>query len=407
MPSPAPIGYLVPEFPSQTHAFFWRELGALEAQGIPVHLFSTRRPDPAACPHGFAEAARARTTYLFPPRGGAAARILLRRPDRMLRAMAYVAGLSETPLPRRAALMALIGSAAYLVSECEAAGIAHVHIHSCANAAHLGALAQILGGIDYSLTLHGDLPVYGTDHGAKMARARFVSAVTRPLQKSLQETIDPAGRFPVIWMGVDTARFAPDPAQRAARPAERFEVISAARLNFTKGHRFFLRAMAQLRAEGLDIHYRLAGEGPERAAIEAEIAELGLGDHVEMLGSVGEDDVLRLLQSADALALTSIQQGEAAPVAVMEAMACGLPPLCSIIGGTPDMIEDGVDGFLLPQEDVAAIANAARQLATDPARRAAMGAAARASAMEKFDYRAQAAALLREIDPSSVRPDLN
>lgn len=397
MTFPLPIGYLVPEFPSQTHAFFWREMSAIEESGVPVRLFSTRPAAPDACPHAFAEAARARTTYLFPPDMGRVAGFLATRPAAVARAMAYVAGLRETPLPGRVRLMGLLGSAAQLAADCRAAGITHVHIHSCANAAHLGALAHILDGLNYSLTLHGDLPVYGTDHRAKMARATFVSAVTAPLQAALRQEIDPEGRFPVIWMGVDTDRFAPDPVQRATRAPDRFDVVSAARLNFTKGHRFFLRAMAQLREEGIDIHYRLAGEGPERAAIEAEIAELGLGDHVEMLGSVSEARILQLLQSSDALALTSIQKGEAAPVAVMEAMACGLPPICSIIGGTADMITDGVDGFLVPQEDVAAIAAATRTLATDPARRTEMGAAARETATKIFDHRANALKLYHEI----------
>ncbi len=397
MIAPRAIGYLVPEFPSQTHAFFWREMSAIEESGVPVRLFSTRPAAPDACPHAFAEAARARTSYLFPPQAGRVAAFLAARPAATARAMAYVAGLEETPLPGRVRLMGLLGSAAQLAAECRAAGIGHVHIHSCANAAHLGALAHILDGLNYSLTLHGDLPVYGTDHRAKMARATFVSAVTAPLQASLRQEIDAQGRFPVIWMGVDTDRFAPDPVQRATRDPNRFDVVSAARLNFTKGHRFFLRAMAQLRDDGIDIHYRLAGEGPERGAIEAEIAALGLGDHVEMLGSVGETRILELLQSADALALTSIQKGEAAPVAVMEAMACGLPPICSIIGGTPDMITDGVDGFLVPQEDVSAIAAATRTLATDSARRLAMGAAARDTALRAFDHRANARKLYEEI----------
>ena len=103
------------------------------------------------------------------------------------------------------------------------------------------------------------------------------------------------------------------------------------------------------------------------------------------------------MQSSDALALTSIRKGEAAPVAIMEAMSCGLPVICSIIGGTADMIEDGADGFLVPQEDVAAIATTARILATDPDRRAAMGQAARATAKARFDHRANAQALYREI----------
>jgi colanic acid/amylovoran biosynthesis glycosyltransferase len=390
-----PIGYLVPEFPSQTHTFFWRELGALEAAGVPVHVFSTRRPPDAACPHAFGPEARARTTYLFPPRWGRVLGFLARHPLRFARAAGYVLGLRETPLPHRLKLLALVASAADLVLHAREKGVAHVHIHSCANAAHLGALAHVLGGLDYSLTLHGDLPVYGTDHKAKMARARFVSAVTAPLQRSLQEEVGHDQPYPVIWMGVDTARFAPDPARRGTGGP--FRAVSVARLTHVKGHRFFLRAMARLCAEGHDIRYQMAGEGPERAEIAAEIARLGLEEHAILLGSVGEDRVLELLQGAHTLALTSIRKGEAAPVAVMEAMSCGVPPIVSIIGGTADMVEHGVDGFLTPQEDVDAITEALRTLVTDPDRRAAMGAAARATALEKFDHRTNALALLEVI----------
>lgn len=397
MNTPSPIGYLVPEFPAQTHAFFWREMQAIEETGVSVTLFSTRRPAPGSCPHAFAAEAAARTHYLFPPRIGRVLALLVRHPARALKAIRYITGLSETPWVTRLTYLALIASAADLVASCRSRGIAHVHIHSCANAAHLGALAHILDGLNYSLTLHGDLPVYGTDHRAKMARAGFVSAVTAPLQRSLRMQISPTQPYPVIWMGVDTGRFHPDPARRAARPADRFEVVTVARLTHNKGHRFFLRAMAELRDEGINIHYRIAGDGPERPQIETEISNLNLSDHVTLLGPVDEAVVLELLQSSDALALTSIRKGEAAPVAVMEAMSCGLPVICSIIGGTADMIEDGTDGFLVPQEDLAAIATTARILATDPARRAAMGQAARATAQEKFDHRTNAQALYREI----------
>jgi glycosyltransferase involved in cell wall biosynthesis len=203
-------------------------------------------------------------------------------------------------------------------------------------------------------------------------------------------------------MGVDTQRFVPAPAKRAARPTDRFEVVSVARLNHVKGHVYFLRAMATLRDEGIDIHYRIAGDGPEQTVIEAEIDTLGLRDHVTLLGAVDEGVVLELLQSCDALALTSINKGEAAPVAVMEAMSCGLAPICSIIGGTPDMIEDGVDGFLVGQRDVIAITDATRKLAIGPDRRAQMGRAARATALEKFDHHRNAARLYDEIRRSQT-----
>ena len=386
------LGYLVPEFPGQTHAFFWREIGAIEEAGMPIRLYSTRRPSAGSCPHDFAAEAARRTTYLFPPSPASAADHILRHTLRAVRAVAYVVGLKETSAKRKARLLALLPSAATLVADARKHGVTHLHIHSCADAAHLGALAHILGNLPYSLTLHGDLPVYGADHAAKMKRARFVAAVTQPLAWQISE-VSPQTDAPVIWMGVDCDRFVPGPR----KPNPVFTVATVARLNHAKGHRFFLRAMARLRDEGTIVHYKIAGDGPERDGIAEEIRELGLQDQVEMLGSLDETAILGLLQGADALALTSIGKGEAAPVTVMEAMSCGLPVICSRIGGTPDMIQDGVDGLLVEQEDVDALADATSRLARNPDLRHRVGDAARKAALSRFDRRLNARKLLNRI----------
>ena len=381
------LGYLVPEFPTQTHAFFWREMQALEAGGLEVSLISTRRPPEDACPHDFADAARARTHYVFPPSPGPVLAVLATRPLRVLRGLAYAFGLGERGLMGRLRVAAMLLPAADLLRHCRARGVDHVHFHSCADSAHIGALARILGGPAYSLTLHGDLPVYGTDHAAKMARARAVTAVTRPLADQIR-AVHPDRDVPVVWMGVDTDRFRPAPSAGGADGGP-LHVVTIARLNPTKGHVHFLEAMARLVADGVDIRYTIAGEGPHRASIEADIARLGLSERVEMAGSIGEDQVIGLLARADAFALTSFGQGEAAPVSVMEAMAAGLAVICSRIGGTPDMITDGVDGLLTGQSDVAAIAAALRRL-TDPEQRRRLADAARQTALTRFDYRQQA-----------------
>ncbi|MGR3409510.1 MAG: glycosyltransferase [Paracoccus sp. (in: a-proteobacteria)] len=390
------LGYLVPEFPGQTHAFFWREIQAIEDAGTPVRLYSTRRLPPGSCPHAFAGAASARTTYLFPPRLSSSIRVLIGRPLRLARAISYVARLHEMPVKGRLRLLALLPSAAKLVDDADRHGVDHLHIHSCANAAHLGALANILGSLPYSLTLHGDLPVYGTDHAAKMRRAKFVAAVTRPLAEQVRHA-SPTTDAPVIWMGVDCARFAPVDGKGHDGA---FTVATVARLNPAKGHRFFLRAMAALKSQGIAVTYLLAGDGPERPAIEAEIDRLGLNADVRMLGALDETQIRDLLGAVDAVALTSVGQGEAAPVTVMEAMARGIPVICSRIGGTPDMIIDGVDGFLVPQEDVVAIAERLELLVSQPERAKAIGRAARLTAIQKFDHRRNAGRLLDHINAS-------
>jgi len=388
------LGYLVPEWPAQTHAFFWRELSALRSFGAAVVLFSTRRPPADACRHDFAEEARASTRYLFPPRATAALAVLARRPERTRQAVAYLASLHETAPRERAKLFALLPCAADLVAHSDAAGLTHLHVHSCANAAHVAKLAHILGGPSYSLTLHGDLPVYGTDHRRKMSSASFVAAVTRPLQRQIMdETKLPIAEVPIIPMGVDTDRFAPSasPSPSNAPPtAGRLRVATIARLNPVKGHGYVLEALHRLKARGLDVHYLIAGEGPHREAIEAQVRELGLSDQVTFAGTVSESGVLETLRASDVFVLASEGIGEAAPVSVMEAMASGLPVVCSIIGGTADMIDDQVDGLLFAQRDVDALTRSLERLALDLDFRARIGTAARARALASFDYRAMA-----------------
>lgn len=110
------LGYLVPEFPGQTHAFFWRELRAIEEMGHPVRIYSTRRPGSGACPHAFADEAISRTRYLFPPSFGAIAELSI-RPRRLWKALAYVRELSGIGLRDRAKVLALLPSASELARD--------------------------------------------------------------------------------------------------------------------------------------------------------------------------------------------------------------------------------------------------------------------------------------------------
>jgi glycosyltransferase involved in cell wall biosynthesis len=391
------LGYLVPEWPAQTHAFFYREVMALRELDNRVHLFSTRKPPADACRHAFGPWARSETYYLFPPHASRAAGLLSRRPDRARAAMAYVRSLSDDGLKERLQSYGLILCAADLVARAQELRIAHLHVHSCATAAHLAAIAHALGGPSYSITVHGDLPIYGQDHAQKMRHAAFVNAVTRPLQKQVMEEAGlPEARVPVITMGVDSDRFRPASDGRAPS-AGSLRLVTVARLNAMKGHAYVFEAMQAARAKGLDIRYTIAGAGEQREALEARVRALGLTPWVTFVGSLGEPEVLLLLQRADAFVLASEGLGEAAPVSVMEAMACATPAIVSRIGGTSDMIRDDHDGMLFEQRDVAALTSAIVRLANDLDLRKRLGEAARTKAEAEFDYRALAKRLDAEI----------
>jgi glycosyltransferase involved in cell wall biosynthesis len=153
-------------------------------------------------------------------------------------------------------------------------------------------------------------------------------------------------------------------------------IATVARLDAVKDLGTLLAALARLP----DVELLLVGDGPERVPLQELAAALGLGARVRFLGY--RRDVAQLLDGADLFALSSLTEGMS--LAVLEAMAAGLPVVGTRGGGMPDVVDDGVTGLLVPPRDPAALAAVLRTLLDDPVRRAAMGAAGRARVEQKF-----------------------
>lgn len=390
------LGLLIPQFPSQTHIAMWRVGQAMRGSGADVQLISTRKSHGTEPCHRVLVDAMDRTFYLWPPGPWPVMRTILRSPVRLIRCLWYVAGLSESAPLEKLRALPLVLSAARLCGYCRRTGIQHVLVHSCANAAHVAAMCKLLGGPSYSLRLGGDLDVYGKDFSSKMRRAAFIMAASRVNKDEvIQRGIVTAERVLCIWLGVDTHRFRP--AEPTTGSNRKLQAVTIGRLNRAKGHCHALKALRQVLDRGVAVKYTIVGSGPYEAEIRRTIQELGLANHVEMVGELDESRVIELLQSADVYILPSVGLGEASPVAVLEAMSCGVAAICSIIGGTPDMITDGVDGLLIDKHDEKGLAEALIRLAQNPAERRRLGVAARKRALESFDVRGTAKRLLHAI----------
>ena len=219
-----------------------------------------------------------------------------------------------------------------------------------------------------------------------MAGASFVSTAGPHLVEPIQHAAGfPRDRIVPSLMGIDTEAFRNED-RRPPPVVGRLRLATVARLHHCKGHKHALAAMRALVDRGYDLTYTIAGEGPHRGAIEGVARDLHLLERVTFVGSLGEREVLDLLREVDAFVLPSVGIGEAAPVSVMEAMACGLPVVCSIIGSTAAMVRDGVEGYLVPQGDEAGLASALATLADEPGLARPHGsAAARRRQVASFD----------------------
>jgi colanic acid/amylovoran biosynthesis glycosyltransferase len=193
----------------------------------------------------------------------------------------------------------------------------------------------------------------------------------------------------VITDAVDVSHF--DPPRRRADVAGTEErplrIVSVGRLHWKKGHEFGLRAIHELVQSGIDVRYRVIGEGPHREATLFAIHDLGLQDHVELLGAQPSQLVREHLGWADVFLHPAVSEGFC--VSAIEAQAMSLPVVCSDADGLSENVVDGGTGYVVARRDASMLAKRLAGLAKDGPLRRQLGRAARKRAMVSFDAETQ------------------
>ena len=155
-------------------------------------------------------------------------------------------------------------------------------------------------------------------------------------------------------------------------------LLSIGRLTYQKGHEFLVQAMSKVRSRFPNAKAGICGDGPLRLPLQAQIVEASLSGQVQLLGAW--EDISPLLASAEIFILPSRWEGLSR--ALMEAMAAGLPVIATQVDGIKDLINDGVNGLLIPAEDAEALGNSILQLIDDTEMRNRIGAAGQAHVLQ-------------------------
>lgn len=220
-------------------------------------------------------------------------------------------------------------------------------------------------GSDILRPLPGDAPHIPS----LIAAADGITAVSQDLFRRIA-AYAPAGSLHCLPNGVDTAFWRPaDPGAGPDRPRH---IVSVGRLEPVKGFDVLLDALALFTRDGGECRLTLVGDGSQRAALESRAAELGLSERVEFTGVLPREGIRDLFHRAHAFVLSSRSEGT--PLALLEAMACGLPCVATRVGGVPSAGGDGV--LLVAPEDPAALAAAVGAVLTTPAAATSMSEAA-------------------------------
>jgi colanic acid/amylovoran biosynthesis glycosyltransferase len=402
------IGYLVPEFPGQTHIMFRRELVELRRRSLEVDVVSTRPPKGPPTHDWAAEASR-ETFYLYPPSLAslrAAASGIRHAGPRGVRDLLGAARTADgfSGARGRARLLAFAVAAASVAGRARARGWEHVHVHSCADAANIVMFASKLHRLPYSLSLHGGVDDYGGNQADKWRGASFGIVVTETLRQEVESRLGPVlpPRVLVAGMGVDPGTLRRTEPYRPWQPGTgRARIFSCGRLNPSKGHLDLIAALGTLCRAGVDAEVFIAGEDDDggagyRRVIERAAAAPDVAGRVHLLGAVPESEVRRQLNHAHAFALAS--RAEPLGVAIMEAMAMEVPIVVTRAGGVPELVEDGVTGSLVPPGDPEALAGALHRVLTDPDLARCRGREGRSTVVERYTSAQNASMLLEAID---------
>jgi glycosyltransferase involved in cell wall biosynthesis len=282
-----------------------------------------------------------------------------------------------------------------LASVVKARGVGLIHTHD--NKSHfLGRIVGYRLNVPVISTFHGqtkfglELNVFKRTLYHWLVRktdglvTHFIAVSSELRQELVRRGIDP-DRISLIPNGIDADQFLTSASGSTSRvregiPADAYVIGVVGRLSGEKGHRHFLEAVAPLCHKRPDLRCLVVGDGPLRAALEADAARLQIRDQVVFAGF--RRDIAGMYALMDVVVLPSL--GEGLPVTLLEAMAMGRPMVATRVGGVPDVIDDAHDGLIVPPADPDSLRAALERILKDPTFAERLGRAAAAKVRARF-----------------------
>ncbi|HWT11291.1 MAG TPA: glycosyltransferase [Allosphingosinicella sp.] len=382
---PIQLAVLVSRFPELSQTFVLDQVAALIDAGFDVTVFAGRRARGGL---------RHATGRALAGHGRYADRALL---PRLLNLPGFSAGLRRRAHERALRRLHRQAAAGFDLLLCHFGPVGLQAVAASRGLARAAPIWTIFHGYDVSRFIVEQ----GEDAYAHLFRHgdRFLP-ISRLWQRRLAGLGCPEDRIGLLRMGVDCERIEFAPRPRADGP---LRILTVGRLVEKKGTAFALAALAHLQQAAPELRwvFEVAGDGPLEQPLRQAAGELGLGERVSFLGALSSSEVQARLRQADIFLLPSIVAAdgdmEGIPVALMEAMAAGVPVVSTFHSGIPELVEHGVSGLLAPERDPAALAEQLRTLIESPSTSHSLALAARAKIEAEFNQRRINAGLAESI----------
>jgi len=380
------LAYLCGEYPRATDTFIQREVAALRLADLHVETISVRRP--ATLEQGSEEQRQERenTHYLLPCSLwlllAAHFHLLCSTPGRYLQAVRLALTVRAPGIRCLMYQLFYFAEAGLVARRMHERGLTHIHNHAPDASGYVTMLAARLGGLTYSLTLHG----FGILSEPSRWRLRekiegslFTICVSQHARSQAMLWSNRAHwtKLHVVHCGImPTAEPLPIHDGRGKR------VLFIGRFDHVKGLPLLLEAFAVIASQDKEVHLDLVGDGPERRDLERLVQKKGLTGRVSFPGYRSQAELREYFARADLFVMTSFAEG--IPVVLMEAMAKGVPVVAPRITGIPELVEHGISGLLTTPGDVDDLVSGMERLLADADLRAALAAEARKTVAAKF-----------------------
>ena len=389
LPSGNSFAYLFERFPSFVQTFVYREAEEMIRQGMNPWLVSIRKPDD---PGPLAAQMQADIFYLPEEK-------ILRSEVDARREQGKLDWRVRKAIPRHRGGRdsQRMFEAVWLAPELKARGIKHVHAHFGGMATRTAYWLRQLFGFTYSYTGHANDIFCDTDYpvtNADLARdAKFIVTETDYARRWMEERHPfTRGKVYRVFNGIDPSGFFP---RQAAGLVPR--IVSVGRYVEKKGFDILIDACAVLRDRGVEFQCDIIGGGPLQEVLERLVADRDLKNRVRIIGPRPQEDVRRALAEAQVFALACQPDPEGGsdnlPTVIAEAMFTGIPCISTNLAGVPEMIDDGVNGLLVPPRNASALAEGLERLLVDRQLADRLAAEALETARMKFTIESSVRAL--------------
>ena len=275
----------------------------------------------------------------------------------------------------------------------------HVHAHFVDRATTVALVIGRLHNIPYSATAHAtDIYVNPVMLPEKISQARFIATCTQYNKDHLETAVGPeiSRKVHRIYHGLDMTHYEPE-----HQPTDKPMIIGVGQLKEKKGFTYLIQACHLLKESGYEFDCHIVGPpGPVRGQLEEQIKLLDLENTVALCGALPHEAVINKYKQATLFALPCVVQADGErdgiPNVILEALAMELPVVSTRHSGIPEVIEDGVNGLLVPPEEEIPLAEALARLLDDPALCQKLGSKGRETIMGSFSVESNVEKLLKE-----------